>query len=76
MTGRFLPPQLIYGGKTDQCHPKYKFPDNFHIIHSENHWANESLLALLLESLLESLLLESLLALLAFAIVYVHHFID
>jgi len=42
MTGRFLPPQLIYGGKTDQCHPKYKFPDNFHITHSENHWANES----------------------------------
>ena len=37
MTGRF-----IYGGKTDQCQPKFKFPDNFHIIHSENHWANES----------------------------------
>jgi hypothetical protein len=44
MTGRFLPPQLIYGGKTDQCQTKVKFPDNFHITHSENHWANGSTL--------------------------------
>jgi len=42
MTGRFLPPQLIYSEKTDQCRLKYKFVDNFHITHSENHWANES----------------------------------
>ena len=37
MTGMFL-----YGGKTDQCQPKFKFQDDFHITHSENHWANES----------------------------------
>lgn len=39
--GDFLPMQLIYGGKTDMCHPKYTFPDNFDITHSENHWANQ-----------------------------------
>jgi hypothetical protein len=54
MTGRFLPPQLIYGGKTDQCHPKYKFPDNFHIIHSENHWANESTMIQYLKNIITS----------------------
>ena len=32
--------QLIYGGKTDLCHPKYEFPAEFNITHSENHWAN------------------------------------
>ena len=41
MDGVFLPMQLIYGGKTDRCHPKFKFPSEFHITHSENHWANE-----------------------------------
>ncbi|KAK3084172.1 hypothetical protein FSP39_009403 [Pinctada imbricata] len=41
MDGVFLPMQLIYGGKTDKCHPKYKFPQGFHITHSGNHWANE-----------------------------------
>jgi len=24
--GEFLPPQLIHGGKTRQCHPHYNFP--------------------------------------------------
>lgn len=42
LSGKFLPIQLIYGGKTDQCHPKFQFPTSFHITHSENHWANES----------------------------------
>lgn len=32
--------QLIYGGKTDLCHPRFEFPDGFHITHSESHWAN------------------------------------
>jgi len=41
MSRKFLPPQLIYGGKTHLCHPKFKFPNSFNITHSENHWANE-----------------------------------
>uniref|UniRef100_K1Q290 Uncharacterized protein n=1 Tax=Magallana gigas TaxID=29159 RepID=K1Q290_MAGGI len=40
LDGSFLPFQLIYLGKTTQCHPKFKFPDEYHITESENHWAN------------------------------------
>ena len=36
----FLPPQIIYGGKAEKCHPVYKFPSDWHITHSKNHWAN------------------------------------
>lgn len=42
MDGSFLPFQSIYQGETTQCHPKFKFPDEFHITESENHWANGS----------------------------------
>ena len=42
LDGTFLPIQLIYQGKTSQCHPKYKFPKGFHITESENHWSNSS----------------------------------
>ena len=40
-SGKFLPIQLIYQGKTDRCHPKFNFPKEFHITHTENHWSNE-----------------------------------
>ena len=36
MSGDFLPMQLIYQGKTDRCFPKYEFPYEFHITHTEN----------------------------------------
>jgi len=39
--GEFLPPQLIYGGKTKQCHPHYTFPADWVISHSANYWSNE-----------------------------------
>ena len=32
---------VIYQGKTDLCHPKYKFPEGWNVTHSENHWSNE-----------------------------------
>ena len=41
LIGEFMPIQLIYGGKTDRCHPRYPFPPDWHITHSENHWSNE-----------------------------------
>ena len=45
-TGEFLSIQLIYGEKTNQCHPRYQFPSNWHITHSPNHWSNkETMLA-------------------------------
>ena len=37
ITGEFLPVQLVYQGKSTQCHPKVKFPEDWHITHSENH---------------------------------------
>ena len=41
LTGDFLPIQLVYQGKTDRCHPKYNFPEDWHITHSPNHWSIE-----------------------------------
>jgi hypothetical protein len=41
MEGEFLPPQIIYGGKTVRCLPLVKFPDSWDITYSPNHWANE-----------------------------------
>ena len=39
----FLPPQILYKGKTEQCHPKYNgFPEDWDVWHSENHWSNTS----------------------------------
>ena len=43
MRGDFLPPQLIYAGKTPACLPKtVKFPVDWHVMYTPNHWANES----------------------------------
>lgn len=41
-SGKFLPIQLIYQGKTDRCHPKFRFPKEFQVTHTENHWSNET----------------------------------
>ena len=35
--GEFLPIQLIYAGKTDRFHPKFNFPQDWSITHSEKH---------------------------------------
>ena len=40
MSGKFLPIQVIYGGKSQRCLPKFDFPGNFDITFSENHWSN------------------------------------
>jgi len=42
LDGKFLPPQLIYQGTTSACLPRVKFPSNWHVTCSPNHWANES----------------------------------
>ena len=39
--GYFLPPQIIYQGKTDHCLPVTKFPSGWHITYTVNYWANE-----------------------------------
>ena len=42
LTGNHLPPQLIYQGTTKRCHPSTKFPDDWDIWQTSNHWSNES----------------------------------
>ncbi len=37
LVGDFLPIQLIYKGKTQRCHPRYKFPSHWHITQSPKH---------------------------------------
>ena len=39
-SGVFLPTQLIYQGKTKRCLPKFKFPKEFHVTYTKNHWSN------------------------------------
>ena len=39
--GHYLLPQVIYAGKTNRCLPKVKFPVGWHVMCTENHWANE-----------------------------------
>ena len=41
MSGDFLPPQIIYQGKTNRCLPYVEFPVGWHITYSANHWCNE-----------------------------------
>ena len=41
LSGNFLLPQLIYEGKTERCHPQFRFPAGWHITNSVNHWSNE-----------------------------------
>ena len=42
LVGDFLPPQLIYQGKTTRCLPQVEVPPDWHITYSVNHWSNES----------------------------------
>ncbi len=51
LTGDFLPLQVIYQGKTNRCHPKYKFPSDWHITHSPKHWSNETTMMATLKKL-------------------------
>ena len=41
LSGDFLPPQLIYEGKTKRCLPCFQFPTTWNITHTVNHWSNE-----------------------------------
>ena len=41
LSGKFLPMQILYSGKTGRCHPNHQFPTEFSIYHNPNYWANE-----------------------------------
>ena len=49
-----LPPQLIFTGRTDRCHPEgfESFPD-WHITHSETHWSSVQTMKDYVEKVLE-----------------------
>lgn len=40
LSGKFLPMQLIYGGKTLQSLPRYKFPEDFSLSVNRKHFSN------------------------------------
>ncbi len=42
LVGDFLPPQLIYQGKTKKSLPSVEFPSNWHVTYTDNHWSNET----------------------------------
>ena len=41
LAGDFLPPQLIYQGKTYRCLPSIELPEDWNVTYSHNHWSNE-----------------------------------
>ena len=41
MSGDFLPVQLVYKGTTKRCLPSFKFPNDWDLNYSCNHWCNE-----------------------------------
>ena len=52
MSGNFLPPQLIYGGKTTQSLPKYDFPKLFSLSVNPTHYSNSQESVKLIEEIL------------------------
>uniref|UniRef100_A0A0L8IGK7 DDE-1 domain-containing protein n=1 Tax=Octopus bimaculoides TaxID=37653 RepID=A0A0L8IGK7_OCTBM len=51
-TGTFLPPQLIHQRKRDSCHSSFKFPKDWNIIHSKNHWTTVNTIVIYTENIL------------------------
>ena len=39
--GMFAPQMIFYQGKTERCHCKVTFPENWNVTHSETHWSTE-----------------------------------
>ena len=53
LSGSILPPQLLYSGKTERCHPDCNFPSDWDIWHTENHWSNKSTILRYIENVLK-----------------------
>ena len=52
-SGVLLPPQLLYRGTTDRCHPKtIDFPSGWDIFHSENHSSTHHTVKRLIDTIL------------------------
>ena len=57
-SGEYLPPQLIYKGKTIRCHPKGEVPKGWDIWHSDNHWSKEQTMIQYIEPIVAPFLSE------------------
>ena len=42
LSGKFLPKQLIYGGKTKESLPRFKFPESFSLSANPKHFSNKA----------------------------------
>ena len=52
LTREFLPIQLVYGGKTDNCPLKSQFPLDWDITHSHNRWSDKLTMFWYIETLM------------------------
>ena len=52
MSGKLLPPQLLYQGTTERCHPKVTVPPSWDIWHSPSHWSNHNTIVRYIEKIL------------------------
>ena len=51
-SGKILPMQLIYGGKTTKSLPRFKFPNDFSLSVNKTHYSNEKEACKLIEEIL------------------------
>ena len=51
-TAKYFPPQLIYEGKTQRCHPKVVTPAGWDVWHSDNHWSTEEMIVRYIEKII------------------------
>ena len=52
LNSEFLPVQLVYQAKTERCLPSFKFPRDWDIRYTANHWCNESTMECYLEKVI------------------------
>lgn len=54
-TGEFLPPELIYSGKTEKSLPKdVEFPSDWHLTTTPTYWSNEETMLMYIDEVIAS----------------------
>jgi hypothetical protein len=53
-----LKSQLIYEGKTNQCHPDIAWPETTDVTHSETHWATENTVCRVIDNVFDPYMVE------------------
>ena len=52
MSGEMLPPQIIYQGTTERCHPNTNFPRDWDVWHSASHWSTSATMVRYIERII------------------------